>query len=180
MTPFPTAAVPHVLLWFEIPVDDSQAVQMVEPQSQLCQVELHVLLGEHDLEEGDRQGHKASSDHLHCTHAGPFTSTLLHPSFPDFTHHPELSIKHRHQNPNQAAKQQVGFFESSSFTFTRLRSQLSSPGTMSRYPSSPCPTEVTQPTEMPEHTHLFGKASEKVTSSEEIQDEIQLPLRLEC
>lgn len=33
---------------------------------------------------------------------------------------------------------------------------------------------------MPEYTHLFGKPSEKVTSSEEIQDEIQLPLCLEC
>lgn len=38
-----------VLLRFKVSVDDSQAMQMVQGQSQLCQVELHILLCEHHL-----------------------------------------------------------------------------------------------------------------------------------
>lgn len=41
-----------VLLRLEVPVDDAQTVEMVQSQSQLCQVELHILLCEHDLQHG--------------------------------------------------------------------------------------------------------------------------------
>lgn len=44
-----------VLLRFEVPVDDAQTVEVVQSQSQLCQVELHILLCEHDLQHGTRQ-----------------------------------------------------------------------------------------------------------------------------
>lgn len=37
------------LFGFEVSVDDSQAVEMIQSQRQLCQVELHVLLCEHHL-----------------------------------------------------------------------------------------------------------------------------------
>lgn len=88
----PASAGPHVLLWLEVPVDDPQAVQVVESQCQLCQVELHVLLSEHDLQAGGGSrevlGYNASSspaprqDFLHpCCFLLPFLS------FPDFTHH---------------------------------------------------------------------------------------------
>lgn len=39
-----------VLLWFEVPVNDAQTVQVVQGQGQLCKVELHVLLREHHLQ----------------------------------------------------------------------------------------------------------------------------------
>lgn len=46
-----------VLLRFEVPIDDAQTVEMVQSQCQLCQVELHILLCEHDLQHGTRQVH---------------------------------------------------------------------------------------------------------------------------
>ena len=39
-----------VLFRFEVPVDNPQTVQMVQGQSQLCQVELDILFGKHNLE----------------------------------------------------------------------------------------------------------------------------------
>ena len=39
------------LFRFQVPVDDSNRVEVVECQRQLSQVELDVLLGEHDLKE---------------------------------------------------------------------------------------------------------------------------------
>lgn len=38
-----------ILFWFEVPVDDPQAVKMVQSQGQLCKVKLHILLCKHDL-----------------------------------------------------------------------------------------------------------------------------------
>jgi hypothetical protein len=38
-----------LLFWFQVPVDDSYSVKVVEGKSQLGQVELYVLLREHDL-----------------------------------------------------------------------------------------------------------------------------------
>lgn len=38
-----------LLLWLQIPVDDPQAVKVVQSQGQLSQVELDILLSEHDL-----------------------------------------------------------------------------------------------------------------------------------
>lgn len=40
-----------VLLWFEVPVDDAQTVQVIQGQGQLCKVKLHILLRKHDLEQ---------------------------------------------------------------------------------------------------------------------------------
>ena len=40
---------PFLLLWFEISVDDADEVEMVQGQGQLREVELDVLLCEHDL-----------------------------------------------------------------------------------------------------------------------------------
>lgn len=39
------------LLWLQVSVDDAQAMQVVQGQGQLCQVELDVLLREHHLQE---------------------------------------------------------------------------------------------------------------------------------
>lgn len=46
--PFP------LLLWLQIPIDDPQAMKMVQGQRQLSQVELDILLSEHDLEGWER------------------------------------------------------------------------------------------------------------------------------
>lgn len=97
---FPASALPHVLLRFEIPVDDSQAVQVVEPQRQLCKVELDVLLGEHDLQEGRGSTEvlglqRGQWDHLCCTsHIQVAPSCPFIPKFPS---HPEAGIKQQHQ-----------------------------------------------------------------------------------
>lgn len=42
---------PHSLLRLEVPVNNAQAVQVVQAQGQLSQVKLHVLLCEHDLQQ---------------------------------------------------------------------------------------------------------------------------------
>ena len=39
-----------VLLWLQISVDDAEGVEVLQGQGELGQVELDVLLGEHDLE----------------------------------------------------------------------------------------------------------------------------------
>lgn len=41
----------HSLLRLEVSVNDAQAVQVVQAQSQLSQVKLHILLCEHNLQE---------------------------------------------------------------------------------------------------------------------------------
>lgn len=42
----------HLLLRLEVSVNDAQAMQVIQAQSQLSQVELHVLLREHNLQGG--------------------------------------------------------------------------------------------------------------------------------
>lgn len=44
----------HSLLWLQIPVDDPQAVEVVQSQGQLSQVELDILFREHHLEGWER------------------------------------------------------------------------------------------------------------------------------
>lgn len=41
----------HSLLRLEVSVNDAQAVQVVQAQSQLSQVKLHILLREHNLQQ---------------------------------------------------------------------------------------------------------------------------------
>lgn len=45
-----------VLFWFEVPVNDAQTMQVIQGQGQLCKVELHILLGEHDLQHRKSSG----------------------------------------------------------------------------------------------------------------------------
>lgn len=40
-----------ILLWLEVSVDDAEAVKVIEGQSELSQIELHILLSEHHLVE---------------------------------------------------------------------------------------------------------------------------------
>lgn len=61
----------HSLLRLEVSVNDAQAVQVVQAQSQLSQVKLHVLLREHNLQGGrgsqpllQERGHWAVSSFL--------------------------------------------------------------------------------------------------------------------
>ena len=39
----------YILFWLEVPVDNAEAVKMVESQRQLSQVKLDILLREHHL-----------------------------------------------------------------------------------------------------------------------------------
>ena len=43
-------AVNELLLRFEVAVDNANTMQMVQSESQLSEVELHILLGKHHLE----------------------------------------------------------------------------------------------------------------------------------
>ncbi len=40
----------HLLLWLEVSVNDAQAMKVIERQSKFCEVKLHILFCEHDLQ----------------------------------------------------------------------------------------------------------------------------------